>query len=66
VVFSIEKFIGKCSPELKLAGIYVVDSIARTAAKQKGSEVHSYVDRFAEKLESLTPHLLEVPSKDKV
>ncbi|KAI8909328.1 hypothetical protein DFJ77DRAFT_472148 [Powellomyces hirtus] len=65
IVFSIEKFVQKCPPELKLAGLYVIDSIARAVAKHP-EEGESYIARFEEKIESLIPHLLQAPAKDKV
>ncbi|KAJ3146580.1 SR- and CTD-associated factor 8 [Geranomyces michiganensis] len=64
VVFSIEKFVQKCPPELKLAGLYVIDSIARAIAKHP-EEGESYIARFEEKLDSIIPHLLQAPAKDK-
>ncbi|KAJ3038629.1 SR- and CTD-associated factor 8 [Rhizophlyctis rosea] len=65
VVYSIERFIQRCNPELKLAGLYVIDSIARAAAKvpQEGGE--QFISRFEEKLEGLFPSLLQAPTKDK-
>lgn len=65
VVFSIEKFIQKCPNELKLGAMYVVDSIARTAAKSSSSDVKAYVSRFAEKIESMLSNVIGAPEKDK-
>ncbi|KAJ3064693.1 RNA binding protein Nrd1, partial [Quaeritorhiza haematococci] len=65
VVYSIEKFIQKCPPEYKLAGLYVVDSIARAASKVPQGEGENYIQRLGEKLESMFPHLILAPSKDK-
>ena len=65
VVFSIEKFIQKCPNELKLGAMYVVDSIARTAAKSSSPDVKAYVARFAEKLESMLSNVGNASEKDK-
>ncbi|KND02580.1 uncharacterized protein SPPG_03038 [Spizellomyces punctatus DAOM BR117] len=64
IVYSIEKFIQKCPPELKLAGLYTIDSIARAAAKHP-EDGKVYIARFEEKLDTFIPHLLQAPPKDK-
>ncbi|KAI8824874.1 uncharacterized protein EV422DRAFT_236473 [Fimicolochytrium jonesii] len=64
IVFSIEKFVQKCPSELKLAGLYVIDSITRAVAKHP-EEGEEYIARFEEKLDTLIPHLLQAPQKDK-
>ena len=65
VVFSIEKFIQKCPNELKLAAMYVIDSISRAASKSSSGDVKAYVSRFAEKLESMLSNAVDAPDKDK-
>ncbi|KAJ3056585.1 hypothetical protein HK097_005748, partial [Rhizophlyctis rosea] len=65
VVYSIERFIQKCNPEMKLAGLYVIDSIARAAAKVPHEGGENIISRFEEKLEALFPSLLHAPAKDK-
>ncbi|KAJ3189382.1 hypothetical protein HDU85_003011 [Gaertneriomyces sp. JEL0708] len=64
VVYSIERFITKCPPELKLAGLYVVDSIARAVSKHP-EEGESYIARFEERMDAMFPHLMQAPGKDK-
>lgn len=66
IVYSVEKFIQKCPAELKLAGLYTIDSIARAAAKRPEEGAEPYIERFQEKLDGLMPHLLQAPPKDKV
>ncbi|KAJ3097130.1 hypothetical protein HDU97_005132 [Phlyctochytrium planicorne] len=71
VVHSIEKFLSKCSADLKLAGLYVIDSIARAAQKAAigeggGSlEAFAYLPRLEEKIEAMFPYLLTASEKDK-
>ncbi|TPX61392.1 hypothetical protein SpCBS45565_g07275 [Spizellomyces sp. 'palustris'] len=64
IVYSIEKFIQKCPPELKLAGLYTIDSIARAAAKHP-EDGKVYIARFEEKLDTFIPHLFQAPPKDR-
>ncbi|KAI8846329.1 hypothetical protein BC829DRAFT_398642 [Chytridium lagenaria] len=72
VVYSIEKFVQKCSVDLKLAGLYVIDSIARASQKSaigEGSsaslEAFAYLARLEEKIEGIFPHLLAASDHDK-
>ncbi|KAJ3207161.1 SR- and CTD-associated factor 8 [Dinochytrium kinnereticum] len=72
VVYSIEKFIHKCSADLKLAGLYVIDSIARASQKaaigEGGSasmERFAYLARLEEKIEGIFPYLLSASDRDK-
>lgn len=54
MVFSIERFLSKASPEYRLPGFYVVDAITRAASKAPGdSEQAAYLQRFSEKLPGL-------------
>ncbi|KAI9203694.1 uncharacterized protein BJ171DRAFT_509354 [Polychytrium aggregatum] len=64
VVHAVEKFIQRCSPELKLIGVYVVDALARAAQKIPDGEV--FVGRFEEKLENMSNHLQYAPDRDKI
>ena len=50
---------------MKLAGLYVIDSIARAAAKVPHEGGENIISRFEEKLEGLFPSLLQAPEKDK-
>ncbi|KAI8609357.1 hypothetical protein BC830DRAFT_1206781 [Chytriomyces sp. MP71] len=66
IVFTIERFVTKCPPHLKLSGLYIVDSVVR--ACQKTLQPHEYanlVARFEEKIEHMFPHMLSAPQKDK-
>ena len=67
---SIEKFVQKCQPDYKLAGLYVIDSILRASlkptAKEKAPTTSVYVRRFEEKLENIFTNLVQANLKDRV
>ncbi|KAI8806372.1 hypothetical protein BJ742DRAFT_816648 [Cladochytrium replicatum] len=65
IVYSIEKFIQKGPSDYKLAGLYVVDSVARAAQKQQ-PDGENYINRIEEKLEAIFPHLMQASPKDRV
>ncbi|KAJ3330075.1 hypothetical protein HDU76_006469 [Blyttiomyces sp. JEL0837] len=66
VVHSIEKFISKCTPEYKLAGLYIIDSIARGAPKAlSSSECVSYKNRLEDKLQGMFKYMDRASDKDK-
>ncbi|KAH6576564.1 hypothetical protein BASA50_000015 [Batrachochytrium salamandrivorans] len=68
IVHSIEKFVQKCKPDYKLAGLYVIDSIVRaslkSSEKEKSPTSSPYLRRFEEKLESIFTSLVQASSKD--
>ncbi|KAJ3415326.1 hypothetical protein HDV05_005196 [Chytridiales sp. JEL 0842] len=66
VVHAMEKFMSKCSPDLKLSGLYVMDSIIRAAPKLlPGIEGDHFIRRFEEKFENMVPSLLAASTEDK-
>ncbi|KAI9356270.1 hypothetical protein DFJ73DRAFT_240491 [Zopfochytrium polystomum] len=66
VVHSIERFVVKGSPDQKLPGLYLIDSICRGAGKAlPDHEAQAMISRFEEKLESMFPHMLSANAKDK-
>ncbi|KAL5033554.1 hypothetical protein BDV3_000525 [Batrachochytrium dendrobatidis] len=69
IVHSIEKFVQKCQPDYKLAGLYVIDSILRASlkptAKEKAPTTSVYVRRFEEKLENIFTNLVQANLKDR-
>lgn len=81
VVYIIEKFVHKCPPEYKLAGLYVIDAISRAAFEQRRKREkdgatpepgkftgEEYLPRFEKVFEenSLFKNLALCPEKDKV
>ncbi|RUS18430.1 hypothetical protein BC937DRAFT_88781 [Endogone sp. FLAS-F59071] len=81
VVYIIEKFVQKCPPEYKLAGLYVIDAISRAAFEQRRKREkdgatpepgkftgEEYLPRFEKVFEenSLFKNLALCPEKDKV
>ncbi|KAJ3215600.1 hypothetical protein HK099_006292 [Clydaea vesicula] len=65
IVSSVEKFIVNCSPEYKLSGLYVIDSICKAAQKVNTPESNQYPKRFNEKIEPIFSSLKNAPAKDK-
>ncbi|RUP49109.1 hypothetical protein BC936DRAFT_143267 [Jimgerdemannia flammicorona] len=81
VVYIIEKFVHKCPPEYKLAGLYVIDAISRAAFEQRRKREkdgatpepgkftgEEYLPRFEKVFEenSLFRNMAMCPDKDKV
>src|SRR3954447_4433072 len=80
VAYIIEKFVHKCPPEYKLAGLYVIDAISRAAFEQRRKREkdgaapepgkftgEEYLPRFEKLFEnSLFKNLALCPEKDKV
>ncbi|KAI8923098.1 hypothetical protein BC831DRAFT_472980 [Entophlyctis helioformis] len=66
-VHALERFVAKCRPEYRLAGLYVIDSIVRASVKQFGiGDSNVYLRRFEEKLESLFQALTKTSDDDKI
>ncbi|KAM4742306.1 SR-related and CTD-associated factor 4-like [Anableps anableps] len=65
VVQIVEKFIKKCKPELKVPGLYVVDSIVRQSRHQFGVEKDVFGPRFLKNFTDTFRHLYCCPEDDK-
>ncbi|KAI5086918.1 splicing factor, arginine/serine-rich 15 isoform X2, partial [Silurus meridionalis] len=65
VVQIIEKFIKKCNPELKVPGLYVVDSIIRQSRHQFGEDKDVFGPRFLKNINATFQSLYECPPDDK-
>uniref|UniRef100_A0A4W5JRK0 CID domain-containing protein n=1 Tax=Hucho hucho TaxID=62062 RepID=A0A4W5JRK0_9TELE len=65
VVQIVEKFIKKCKPELKVPGLYVVDSIVRQSRHQFGVDKDVYGPRFQKNFSPTFQNLYLCPHDDK-
>ncbi|XP_078265010.1 SR-related and CTD-associated factor 4 isoform X2 [Rhinoraja longicauda] len=65
VVQIVEKFIKKCKPEFKIAGLYVVDSIVRQSRHQFGAEKDVFGPRFSKNITATFQYLYKCPSDEK-
>ncbi|TRY94057.1 hypothetical protein DNTS_027298 [Danionella cerebrum] len=66
VVQIVEKFIKRCKPELKVAGLYVVDSIIRQSRHQFGTDKDVFGPRFLRNFNVTFQNLFQCPDDDKV
>lgn len=51
VVMAVERFIERCPPEYKLAGLYVIDSIVRQSRHMNGKDKDIFGPRFSRNLQ---------------
>ncbi|KAG9348438.1 hypothetical protein JZ751_002173 [Albula glossodonta] len=65
VVQIVEKFIKKCKPELKVPGLYVVDSIVRQSRHQFGADKDVFGPRFTKNINGTFHNLYLCPTEDK-
>ncbi|KAL1261192.1 hypothetical protein QQF64_009019 [Cirrhinus molitorella] len=65
VVQIVEKFIKRCKPDLKVAGLYVVDSIIRQSRHQFGSDKDLFGPRFLKNFTVTFQNLFQCPADDK-
>ncbi|XP_078121801.1 SR-related and CTD-associated factor 4 [Sander vitreus] len=65
VVQIVEKFIKKCKPEYKVAGLYVVDSIVRQSRHQFGSDKDVFGPRFTKNITGTFENLCLCPVEDR-
>ncbi|KAK2846725.1 hypothetical protein Q5P01_009724 [Channa striata] len=65
VVQIVEKFIKKCKPELKVPGLYVVDSIVRQSRHQFGVDKDVFGPRFLKNFTETFQNLYRCPEDDK-
>nr|XP_033805690.1 SR-related and CTD-associated factor 4 isoform X2 [Geotrypetes seraphini] len=65
VVQIVEKFIKKCKPEFKVAGLYVIDSIVRQSRHQFGIDKDVFGPRFTKNITATFQCLYLCPSEDK-
>ncbi|XP_046907800.1 SR-related and CTD-associated factor 4 [Hypomesus transpacificus] len=65
VVQIVEKFIKKCKPEYKVAGLYVVDSIVRQSRHQFGSDKDVFGPRFTKNITGTFQNLCLCPVEDR-
>ncbi|XP_063060971.1 SR-related and CTD-associated factor 4-like [Engraulis encrasicolus] len=65
VVQIVEKFIKKCKPELKVPGLYVVDSIVRQSRHQFGIDKDMFAPRFLKNFTATFQNLYMCPPDDK-
>ncbi|XP_067307392.1 SR-related and CTD-associated factor 4b [Pseudorasbora parva] len=66
VVQIVEKFIKRCKPDLKVAGLYVVDSIIRQSRHQFGADKDLFGPRFLKNFTVTFQNLFQCPAEDKV
>uniref|UniRef100_A0A3Q2PRA3 SR-related CTD associated factor 4 n=1 Tax=Fundulus heteroclitus TaxID=8078 RepID=A0A3Q2PRA3_FUNHE len=65
VVQIVEKFIKKCKPEYKVAGLYVVDSIVRQSRHQFGPDKDVFGPRFTKNIIGTFENLCLCPVEDR-
>ncbi|AWO99754.1 putative splicing factor arginine/serine-rich 15 [Scophthalmus maximus] len=65
VVQIVEKFIKKCKPEYKVAGLYVVDSIVRQSRHQFGVDKDVFGPRFTKNITGTFENLCLCPVEDR-
>uniref|UniRef100_UPI0037E6F831 SR-related and CTD-associated factor 4-like n=1 Tax=Semicossyphus pulcher TaxID=241346 RepID=UPI0037E6F831 len=65
VVQIVEKFIKKCKPDLKVPGLYVVDSIVRQSRHQFGVDKDVFAPRFLKNFTDTFQNLYHCPEDDK-
>ncbi|KAM9788472.1 SR-related and CTD-associated factor 4 [Neosynchiropus ocellatus] len=65
VVQIVEKFIKKCKPEFKVAGLYVVDSIVRQSRHQFGADKDVFGPRFTKNILGTFENLCLCPGEDR-
>ncbi|XP_076002217.1 SR-related and CTD-associated factor 4-like isoform X2 [Genypterus blacodes] len=65
VVQIVEKFIKKCKPDLKVPGLYVVDSIVRQSRHQFGVDKDVFGPRFIKNFTETFQNLYSCPEDDK-
>ncbi|CAN9501871.1 unnamed protein product [Ophioblennius macclurei] len=65
VVQIVEKFIKKCKPEYKVAGLYVVDSIVRQSRHQFGADKDVFGPRFTKNITATFENLCLCPIEDR-
>ncbi|XP_016128425.1 splicing factor, arginine/serine-rich 15-like [Sinocyclocheilus grahami] len=65
VVQIVEKFIKRCKPDLKVAGLYVVDSIIRQSRHQFGTDKDVFGPRFLKNFSVTFQNLFQCPAEDK-
>ncbi|XP_077396814.1 SR-related and CTD-associated factor 4-like [Festucalex cinctus] len=65
VVQIVEKFIKRCKPELKVPGLYVVDSIVRQSRHQFGVDKDVFGPRFLKNFTDTFQNLYNCPEEDK-
>ncbi|PKK74655.1 hypothetical protein RhiirC2_738311 [Rhizophagus irregularis] len=77
IVYSVQKFIQRCSVDYKLGALYVLDSISQAAARQKTAvaekdDINSsgwsgaeYLERFEKVLEEMFSNIMQCPEYDK-
>ncbi|KAJ0061559.1 hypothetical protein NL108_005701 [Boleophthalmus pectinirostris] len=65
VVQIVEKFIKKCKPEYKVAGLYVVDSIVRQSRHQFGADKDVFGPRFTKNITGTFENLCLCPVEDR-
>ncbi|XP_051963621.1 SR-related and CTD-associated factor 4-like [Xyrauchen texanus] len=65
VVQIVEKFIKRCKPDLKVAGLYVVDSIIRQSRHQFGVDKDVFAPRFLKNFNATFENLYQCPADDK-
>uniref|UniRef100_A0A8C5E5S9 SR-related CTD-associated factor 4b n=1 Tax=Gouania willdenowi TaxID=441366 RepID=A0A8C5E5S9_GOUWI len=66
VVQIVERFIKKCKPELKIPGLYVIDSIVRQSRHQFGIEKDVFGPRFLKNFTETFVNICQCPEDDKV
>ncbi|KAJ7997596.1 hypothetical protein DPEC_G00230650 [Dallia pectoralis] len=65
VVQIVEKFIKKCKPEFKVAGLYVVDSIVRQSRHQFGMDKDVFGPRFTKNITGTFENLCLCPTEER-
>eukprot|EP01137_Pigoraptor_chileana_P036572 Opistho-2@32417 len=64
VVHAVERFLAKCPPECKLAGLYVIDGVVRRSQAKYGAK-DVFTPRFSKNMATTIENVLRCPAADR-